>query len=904
MADKDAALLGHDLAGLIRHPAQATLRDLWAALSHEDSRSAVRAALEAGDSLIRDWAVTEVARQRHFRRKTVESWGTEKLADAAAYLRPRDTSVLRSLLVAFHTHERADLLESYLDFLGVKHVGGLVKDEDDISVGRDEAAEATRSLLESFPPDHVALYLLSLALITPALGPQLGEWLPEQFRVPEGAGESVLPTDETDVVPEEGGTPSPEQTDEFTTLDQQLVRAIVDAAQGVEGALDRDQLDDLIGELIELNSSRHRSFFHLGFSDVVLQRESRQDLPAQNESRRRWYWAGYVTGLARGDEWERIVELFDQEPSLSALGSSGRGPASTAARLIFDALCRAERQSEGATFLSPDALVENRQLAVLVHDEARKLLWQDRAAEARALMDLLGQLLIELQAQGFNTSTRFLLEMRRRRAHCFRQLGELAKAKEILEELLELESDPDIRAMVLADLGLIEGGFRSLASVLLPADAEKVGEVRSALEQGEELYRQADELDTRYSAHGQFCLGVMAMARDEWDEAARSLELAQSVFESEPARYESGRLLARVRLYLGMALACNLDLVRHDRAVELLEEGISDGVAVPSYLASQMIEALQIESEDGARLIAETLLDHSPELLDDLVGSGIADKSHAVTDALLERSADADLPATKRAEDMRRSVAALLFQGRTDRAGAILDDLEQMAHDDVGRAEFLEFLETSDSYDPAWTPEDAVWCRVNLLGASGRGDEAVALLEEEFYRVLHSNRFEALDEADGVLAAIRTFGASADQSSRLEVALESARPEQEAEDDDDEAEILGEVIKVLFVGGDERQERDAEQISEELKESHPHIRVDFVHPGWSGNWGGTLDDLKERLGRYDALVIMRFIRTEFGKQLRKAIDVPWVPCTTSGRSRMRRSILRAAKWGRRAGGLD
>jgi hypothetical protein len=43
---------------------------------------------------------------------------------------------------------------------------------------------------------------------------------------------------------------------------------------------------------------------------------------------------------------------------------------------------------------------------------------------------------------------------------------------------------------------------------------------------------------------------------------------------------------------------------------------------------------------------------------------------------------------------------------------------------------------------------------------------------------------------------------------------------------------------------------------------------------------------------------MRFIRTEFGKKLRKALDVPWTHCAGAGRATIRRSVIRAAQWGR------
>ncbi len=105
--------------------------------------------------------------------------------------------------------------------------------------------------------------------------------------------------------------------------------------------------------------------------------------------------------------------------------------------------------------------------------------------------------------------------------------------------------------------------MRSLAYVQIPDDEAKLSDIQSALETGEALFKQgADVEGARYTAHGQFCLGVLALTREEWGHAARALELALSVFESERARYQRGDLVERCRLYLGIALALALEVTR------------------------------------------------------------------------------------------------------------------------------------------------------------------------------------------------------------------------------------------------------------------------------------------------------------------------------------------------------
>ena len=386
-ADPDQAPL-HRLATDVE---RASLQDLWRMLSIEERREAVEAGLATEEPLIHDWAVVEVAAQRHFREKSVEKWPEEKLAAAAALLRPRSAEVVLALLVAFHLQQRRALLATYLEGLGLEHRDGWATEEQEQVVQEEEARAAASALLDSFPARDVLVYLLTLHFQAPHLVPDIEGWLPDILRA-DALQVTEPPSEELE---EEGAAPSgatPEETHEFTTLDRQLVRTIVDVAQEIEGALEPDAVVDLVEELIELNSNRHRSFFHLGFADVVLDRTLRSELPAQNESRVRWYWAGVLNGLAREARWSEIVEHFDAEPAVRALGQSGQGASSTSARLVFRALIRADRPGDAAGFLTTAALLENPRLTALVHEEATKLLGQDRAAEARALMDLLGGL--------------------------------------------------------------------------------------------------------------------------------------------------------------------------------------------------------------------------------------------------------------------------------------------------------------------------------------------------------------------------------------------------------------------------------------------------------------------------------------------------------------------------------
>lgn len=83
-----------------------------------------------------------------------------------------------------------------------------------------------------------------------------------------------------------------------------------------------------------------------------------------------------------------------------------------------------------------------------------------------------------------------------------------------------------------------------------------------------------------------------------------------------------------------------------------------------------------------------------------------------------------------------------------------------------------------------------------------------------------------------------------------------------------------------------------------LEERDDRIYVDFYHPGWGNDWGSDLERVLQMLPGDAGVALMRFIRTEFGRQLRQEPDI-WYPCTTAGRWSMTEGIVQAARLARK-----
>ena len=876
------------LVKLAREPMRLTWRKLWQALEPEERYTGIDAAMRE-DKGIRNVMVREVARSRHFRPRTVESWTDDKIARFASKIEITDREAIPGLLMWLHFSSRQALLGRFLDALQISHSNGRI-DPGDLPahpVATARLADAANALVEEFSANEVVAYLLTLSLQGDGVWEGVWPWL-RQYG--EEEIDPVPDEESSDPVASDQETPT---ADEFTTLDRRMIHVVIDVAQGIEGAASEDELDDLIDEIIQLNSQRHRTYFHAGLRDSVLRRGPMTTLSAENRDRRRWYWAGFVQGLVRLDDWNAVVHAFDTVDAVRELGDSGEGASSAASRCIVEALIKADRPTDIVTFIRLPAVVRSRPMLATLLKEGTELLRQDRATEARGLFELLGNAVERLEAMGFDTDAALFQAIRRRRANCLRQLGEMETATRLLEELLPRAAD-DIKSMIKADLGLIAAGFHRLADLVMPGAADGLAEFKESLRRGTGFFHEAVAFPGAAAGHGRYCLGLLALAEGRPKDAVEDLTLALSLFESDATTYRRGGLLANARLYLGIALCQDLAEGRLRRAARLIEEGLDEGGEIPAYCLEDVMMALGVGCDDLLARVAERLLTHSdPAVLDHLIATAATQDSKAVASALLARMRDSSRGKDARAADALDLLPRLLKQERIDDAAEVLTFLEQSAHHGTRRTQFLALLDEPAAYEPAWEFEDALWARIKCHEDEGEYHEAAHLLTNEFYRLTSSGTPGDLEQSREILGRLETYPDTTELLSALRGRFEAVHGVT-APDESVEAPSAA-LVKVLVVGGDERQEVYDDTIRQELREQN--IAVDFVHPGWSSNWGRTMSDIKRRLPGYDAVVVMRLVRTTFGWTLRSHCKV-WHGCGGTGRGSIVRSIQGAAAMAR------
>lgn len=221
-------------------------------------------------------------------------------------------------------------------------------------------------------------------------------------------------------------------------------------------------------------------------------------------------------------------------------------------------------------------------------------------------------------------------------------------------------------------------------------------------------------------------------------------------------------------------------------------------------------------------------------------------------------------------------------------AGAI-DDVLVRAGDTVLDERFADALAVNETLRLALDPTSADALRLEVLRRIGRIEEARAIATALFYRAAGGG-LRAFDPADlfDVLVELGLAPAELDDLARL---LPSPP------DGEEPAARLDEPLHVLFVGGNETQDRYRDAVEAAVAERYAGmVRLTWFLSGWRSNWHTDAARVEAAYGQADVVVLMTFVRTHLGQRVRRSAGeagLPWVACTGHGREAIERAIDRA-----------
>lgn len=887
--------------------------EAWTRLSPEERTAALDAffaEMDSGAALKwREHIRRQMARAARFREQTIRSWPPERLRPLLArhiaqVMEPRTWNVL---FLSHYKRNHSSLMVRFMDLLGLSHDGSGITDSPVRLPKGPEVEVAVNRLRAEFAPEEIANYFDVLMLNDSAWAPLRSSR--DRLVRDEAPDDKLLRTAEAptaaqpDAAEEEKGR-SDALTDEFITLDRVLIDQIIAGVSGTEGALSHDALEDLIEDFVSLNPKRHRSYFHLGMLDVLVPDRSLEfDRPEMNDSRRQWYLAGALSGLARRRDSDAIRELLQKRGGefRGAAGKAG-GPGEAIAKALLAQLIDLGRFSEATLLLQGQLQVPGgERLAWITLEKASEFL---RTGDLGSAMPLVKVLWENRDAVPGDPEEIALIKsrLRRRMGQCLQAKGDFEGARSAFAPLLEGEAD-GLSAEVLSDIGLIAGNFRSLSDVRLPEGKNKRQAMVDALARGQELFERAISDHGSEAINAHYALAVLEYlrwtstvgpAKDDLRDAAlgHAQQAVSGMRLSESAEaYEQLGLLGQALMMQAVLQMNRLDAVEANAAIAAWNQITPAAGKFAQEDVVLLVEAAEAVDEEKAILVAESIWRHRRQgAFQLLAGRGWLLRSDFLRGELLEQARDQTNPAKIRFRLWTDLVPRLLILGKTAEAEEGLDTLEGLSNSiELGEL-FLQWLERREHFDPAWNEYETMWSRVRMARQLGKDEVCARLLRELFFSV----RDQRVDEAEEILALFRAWNLPREHYDGLESSLPLGHLNH-TELPDTEARLReGERVRVLFVGGNETQKQYDEEIQRSLRQDYPGIAVSFHHTGWSSNWGRQLPGLVQEANVSDAVVLMTIMRTMLGRELRRALRKPWVSCAARGRDGMWRSIRKAA----------
>ena len=854
----------------------------------------------------------------NFRKEFVSKLPITKKADQLS-LRLGDEAMrkyIEPVLVQFYLTEKVPLLSFFLDALFISHERGAIRNTP-TPPSLEELRTAVDKVLEKFPEEEAARYFSLLILLDGS-----GLWIHLKSSLEEVEDDVVAfraPSSEEDVISDlVAREATPESSEEFTTLDNLLIRASVSSATGEIGALQEDQLADLVDEVVALNAERRKSHFHRGFLDALFERPFAFSFRGENAERRAWYFSGIIFGLLRGNKRKRCLEVIDQEKALAREVAEGQGTPCGANLLphLYGILVGEERFSLCRDWLKaqlPRLKIQTR-LGLLnaIYEDAADLVRKGDGAGAHILLEILqGALTGDNELPGGFIEA-YLAPTLRKVAQAHQAQGNFSLAEEKFRILAADELSQQDGA-ILCDLGLIKAGLRGLSDIMPRSKKDQNLAHRESLERGESSFREAVDTFGATATNAHLALAILGTLRghEESEETVTHFQVAQKGMLQNQDAYQRGDLLDWSRFCLGLALLETTDPSKFQRAADMIGQGLESSVAFPlEFWERCLAAAIVFDDQSLAVSIAEQLLEFRGEgACIAIRDSGVLGKSPELRSRFLKMRKKQDQAVSDEWLDWAAILEGAMEGRAREQAESALDRLEELATDqNLLRPKFIELLSSRPNWSPVWEETDVENALVRFHEKEGRNVEAGEILQRRFFLRKSAGTPYQLEEARQILEHLGSLGLDhidlKGLSSQLNAAGEAMAIPAEQICATEGLLAEGSKIFLIYVGGNETQAQYEKSIAESLRLQWPGVRVEFHFPGWGSSWKILVDKLLPKIQEADGIVLSNLVRTNCGKLLRKACDSdhPWFACTGRGRKSIEGSLRQAARWavGRRS----
>ena len=780
-------------------------------------------------------------------------------------------------------------------------------------------------LLQEKWPKELAYFLIALVASTDQVGtPNANIYLEENpYELP--AEEKIPETPEdlpSEVAVKEEELPdfsSPE--DIHTPLNQALIRLCIDVAAQVQGAPTKEDLELIVKEYLSLNGQYNQSWYLAGFAaglDLV-SRDLTSDSLARNDLRSAWNYVGYLKGLLRRETTEsaRIVDSITNSDSSDFFLMLKEGMGSEIAnriipllegnhyKLIVDFL----EQLKIANVPVPSREAE---LLNLIDDLSVKMLRDERAHEARAILvaardrldKVINQTQNEVRLFGFSDLwvrlTLGIAAASRMSGNSENAVNELEK---ISSEKIELSSDRTV-ARYHFQYALAQSRTSNIFNVAVPRNDSEKAQIKSKYSLVKEhleiaIAFQPKDGESKYLTKFDsiYLLSCLNVAEGNFEEARNGFSEILPEYEAQP-----------IRKHLASTVRFNKLLL------EFHMGGISTVPDAIKRLMTTLDSNVNLRSEE-VDLIFNAAIDSDANNLDDLLDwiSSPEQTRHGVPspDTLVSLATHArgriesiTRLAGRISKNSERMTALILVLVRAlelennDDIELVLEVIEQLlkSNSNSNFEIWAKFCATDAKFQEYAGLRDAKLMAASYYLIGGNKTESATLISEIIESLLPVNSLSDFAQVSVLLDELRELAPNValefDTNPRLNIP--DAYVAWSAPESSIKVEEKTEPIKILFVGGDEKESgKQADLQAKVVAKYGGNVEVQYFHPGWGSSWASTADAIEERMSSSAALVLMPWVRTNFGRRVRKDCStnhIPWVPCTSRGLTSSFRAI--------------
>jgi hypothetical protein len=798
-------------------------------------------------------------------------------------------------------HHHITAIGEYLDAVGIPNEKGIV---DEIKVPIEKAKLVKLMLLHRDKPLEVSTMYIGFILADASLGAgarkkQANTWMHAAAALQEALAKPlpIEPVNQADLVHKPKETEYPRSS--LVMYERQLLRSLVDGAISRTSTLKGVEAEQMVRQLIDCSASQPRHCFLLGFAQAIHGRAMELIEGGATEERNRWHAAGYLLGRRRvvGDEQvyaemgngaalDRTVEhttrnradLFECGTTVAkVLSAAGDHP-----RLIK--LCKVLKEIS----LGRD----NFSVCDASFNLASRLIAEQKYEAAIELIDAAREVLERMPIREEDKGIRDL----------FLEKGLYQKASGLLG-LRSFKDAQAIFAKMIADeksthrmgarvwMSLSKSGVNRVEEIFPQVEKGKYAEMMAKLHV---VSRQVEEDGAARHRLAQICSGLWFQSQRRHKDAISAFDLALSEIP-----LDSSYRHRNIRQWTSLCRAVSLVHELNDECSHDIKAAFRD--AKESGLKPATWYLLEIASPLGNFADPELV-----ELLGRLLPEGDLPSYYKAqweagvvkSDVRLQVTYLAWLESSNEPHRVKWAQAAQLLEAGWRDGGQspedALDFLTFLSFQDERLAEqMIDILTRLGPSDGMLGQNEIATLKARLHASKGELQQAVGLLAPLFFNVANAPDTYLQQMALAIFDDIKEMGGDVRSLEALRSKLID-QLEPDGELDDDSIAAAGEML-VLYVGGNETQKRYEEEVRGHIAAKYPNVKIEYHCPGWSSNWNKAVDVIKPRLQEADGLVLSYYVRTMFGRTIRKACpdNCPWWGSQGHGKASIIRGLEKA-----------